>query len=278
MRRITLCVCLTLPVVGLVAPSSRQPNVSVNAVTKAAVAYVAEYQQQFKFLIADEAYAQQTFDASRRQTDQRMMHGELFLTFLPTDREWIAVHDVADVDGLPVEDRDDLRALLQNGSVMSVARRLADRNARFNIGRVGRNFNEPTLGLLVLEAKRVANFTFSAMRVERDRQATLVTLGFAERDRPTLVHGTRGQSVLSRGEITVEADTGRVRHTHLVFSDGPLSADLTTDYGRDTNVDLWVPSVFTEHYEVSRPNPPEWIVCEATYTNYRRFDVTVRIK
>ena len=41
---------------------------------------------------------------------------------------------------------------------------------------------------------------------------------------------------------------------------------------------MWVPSVFTERYERDSRSGRELIVCEAKYSNYRRFEVTGRIK
>jgi hypothetical protein len=271
--------CFAMLAIGLVAQGSQRPAPSVKTLTTAASAYVADYETRFAFLIADEDYSQQTLDAGGQQTGQRTTHGELFLTFLPADRQWIAVHDVADVDGQPVTDREDLRALLQRGSIIPVAQRVADRNARFNIGSVTRNFNEPTLGLLVLEAKRASNFKFGIARAEPESEPPLVTLAFTERDRPTLVKSTRGQAIFATGEVTIAVDTGAVRRTRLQFVDGPVRATLTTDYTLDARLGLWVPSVFTERYELTRRDVgDENIACEARYTNYRRFEVTARIK
>ena len=42
-------------------------------------------------------------------------------------------------------------------------------------------------------------------------------------------------------------------------------------------IDLWVPARFTERYERTEW-PKEIVRCEATYENYRRFEVTVRIR
>src|SRR6266849_10206218 len=92
---------LAIGAVGLLiaAPSPQDPDTSVKAVTAAAAAYLAEYQKQFSFLLADEEYVQQVFDQSGRETARRRMTGESFLTFVPADRAWISVHDVAEVDG-----------------------------------------------------------------------------------------------------------------------------------------------------------------------------------
>ncbi|HUL74500.1 MAG TPA: hypothetical protein VLT86_15435 [Vicinamibacterales bacterium] len=267
-------VALAAAIVG--HPSGQKLDDSAKALAARAAKYVADYQTKFSFLVASETYTQVVTSAA--VNSRRVMHGELFLTFLRTDREWIAVHDVADVDGQPVPNREDLQALLQRADVSSVAQRVANRNAAFNIGSVSRNFNEPTLALLVLEAKRIAQFRFvRKARVERDG-ATLATLAFTEHDGPTLVKGDGMKSVFSRGEFVVEVASGRIRRSVISFDDGPMQASLTTDYMPEDRLALWVPSTFVEHYDLNDRKLHEQTTCSATYSNYRRFEVTGRIK
>ncbi len=205
------------------------------------------------------------------------MTGEFFVTFLPADHAWISVHDFADVDGRPLDDHEDIRRLLERGAVAGIARRLIDENARFNIGSVTRNFNEPTLGLLVLESKRRSQFKFTRRHVERDGDATMVTLAFKETHSPTLVRGLDGRDLYSSGEILLEAGSGRVRRTDIRFTYGPVTARLTTTYAREPKLGLWVPTQFSEQ-DQRAGRLREVIRCEATYTNYRRFEVAARIR
>jgi hypothetical protein len=275
-----LCVRAGLLIAALLAcpAAARQlPDTSVKAVTRAASQYLVDYEQRLSFLLADEEATQRVFDAAGRETARRAMSGELFVTFLPADRAWISVHDIAQVDGRPIDDREDLAQLLGREPIAGAARLLVNRNARFNIGTITRNFNEPTLGLLVLEAKRMDQFKFSRARVEQDGTTSVVTLRFKEIDRPTLVRGVDGRDLFSSGELQIEAGTGRIRRTAIHFTYGPVSADLTTTYARDPKLDVWVPSDFEERYERTKGNR-EVIVCEATYSNYRKFDVKVIVK
>jgi hypothetical protein len=259
------------------APSSA-PDVSTKAVLAAARTYVSAYQEAFRFLIADEDYRQSRFDRDGAPVETRAMRGELFMTYLPGDEAWMAVHDVAEVDGTPVEDREDLRTLLQRGEAVSgVARRLAERNARFNIGGIQRNFNEPTLALTVLGARRTSGFSFDRVAIERTPEATLVRLTFRERDRPTIVRSVTGAPAPSHGELIVEAGTGRIRRTTFELTDGTVAARLETNYAWNDRLELWLPATFDERYGVSRKGVDEFVACQATYTNYRRFDVTGRI-
>jgi hypothetical protein len=264
-------------------PGQDRVDISTSALVAGAVTYVQEYQRTFSFLVADEESVQRLVtiggtDRPAPPADERRLTGELFMTYLPVDREWISVHDVMEVDGEPVTDREDLRALLQTGDLTSVVKRVADHNARYNIGSVVRNFNEPTLPLLIFGEQRVDNFRFERGTVEEWPDATLVTLMFEERRRPTLIKSARGGPVYSKGEITLEAATGRIRRTLFELRDGSITARLSTTYRLDDTLELWVPATFTERYERDRDGEREIIVGEAVYSNYRRFEVTGRIK
>ena len=261
---------------GILA-AQEQLNTSTKAVVAAATAYVANYQSELRFVVADEAYTQEVTN-DRGPTERREMIGELFLAFLPGDNEWIAVHDVAVVDGRKVVDRDGLQALLRQGEVSRVAGLVASRNAGFNIGRISRNFNEPTLPLLLLGRQRVGRVSFDRRRVDRTDSGARVTLSFTDRGRPTLIRGLRGDHINSTGELVVDANTGRIERTLLRLETRDIEATLSTDYVFDDKLKLWVPSVFREMYRGRVDGVREVITCEARYTNYRRFEVTGRVK
>ena len=269
-------------VVGLLclAPplAAQRTKISVNAVVDAAASYLVDYQKQFAFVLADEEYTQQVLATSVPGPRVRTTTGESFLTFASAIHSWISVRDVATVDGVPVPNHEDLRTLLQSGGVPRMEQQIAERNARYNIGTITRNFNEPTFGLLVLERRRDDEFKFDVSRVETDGEATLVTLEFKEKGPRTLVHGFNYQPVYSTGAIVVEAGSGRVRQTRLELKYGPVFAQLTTDYAKAPALDMFVPVRFQERYEQGRGTRHELIVCDARYSNHRRFEVNVRIR
>jgi hypothetical protein len=269
--------------VGLVAglglgARSQRPDTSAKAVTNAAAAYVAGYEERFAFLLADERYEQQVVDDAGHVTARRIMTGESFLTFVSADHAWVSVHDIAEVDGVPADDRQDVRALLEKEPFAGVARLLSEHNARYNLGRITRNFNEPTLGLQVLDPKYRPQFKFDRSRVRLQDDATVVTLTFKEVDWPTLVRGADGSPIYSTGAFDVDAGTGRIRHTSLHLKYGTITADLDTTFSLDEVLDMWVPTRFSERYEQTDAKLREVVACEATYTNYRRFSARGRIK
>jgi hypothetical protein len=243
--------------------------------------YVSVYQEQFAFLLADEVTVQRVFSGTRPPTEpaaSRTTRGEVFITFLDGRRHWTIVRDVAEVDGLPAADRVDLTSIIGREDADTLARRLFALNARYNIGRVLRNFNDPMLALLALNHTHRPRFAFDLGRVDRrDPSQPLATLRFRERERPTLVRSTTGASVYARGEITLEAATGIVRRTSVTFDADDIEAELTTHFEREDRLGLWVPAIFTERYTSTRDRR-EVTTVESRYTNYRRFEVKARVR
>ena len=255
--------------IGVLAiQTARVPSTRV--LVERAAAYVEAYTADLKFVLADERSTQRTFAGNGTPTGERRLRGELYLAFLPVDRVWIAVHDISHVDDAPVG-REDLVALLRQGDVTAVAKRVADRNASFNLGSITRNFNEPTLPLLLLAAPRLAHIRFDRRDVT---DGGMATLAFRERDRPTLVRSRTGAPAYSRGTLAIDIATGRVSATTLELDADGTRAALATTYGHDPKIDRWVPVTFTERYERGQ----EVIVVDSTYSNYRRFEVLARIK
>jgi hypothetical protein len=269
--------------------AGQQPDVSERAVVAAAAAYVASYQQMLTSILADETYIQQIVEQTPRDPDTpsvRQMRSEVFFMFAPVRHDWMTIRDVMSVDGKAARDRLDFKNALRTLPAYEVAETFRQHNSRYNIGRTFRNFNEPTLSLLVLDGHHRGRFSFDRRRVERVGEVALVTLTFAERDRPTLIRDPDGRPVFVKGEMTVEAGSGRVRRVQLTAK-SDVRLELTTVYSPDEHLGMWVPSRFGEEYEYGAP-PKGWspasrvaherILCEAVYTNYRRFDTSVKIK
>jgi hypothetical protein len=287
-------VTIALAFAGLAAGAARQvphpPETSLRAVVDAGAAYVNGYEQGLTSVLADETYTQQIraqMPADPSMPRTRRLTSETFFMFASGSREWMAIRDVIAVDGQPVEDRPDIRAQLREIPVSQVGATLKNHNARFNLGRLFRNFNEPTLSLLPLDANHRDNFTFERKSVDIDGDATLVKIAFSEKSSgPTLIRDLNLHHVPSKGELLIEAGTGRVRRASLDVRIGAIHAQMWTTYARDEKLGMWVPVAFNEHYERGRePSGAaklnadyEDVLCEAKYTNFRRFDVTVRIK
>jgi hypothetical protein len=259
-------------------------DISTRELVARVTKYLSAYQETLRFVLADERGQQVVFEAGGRQTATRSIDGELFLAFLAAEGRWIAIHDIKVVDGETLPVTEDLRELLQRGEVSPVVRRVADRNARFNLGQVRRNFNEPTLPLWLFAPDRIGGVTFRAER-PRPRDVppgaagpALRSMSFEERGRPTLIMSERGTPVRSRGELLVDPESGAIHRTQLTLRDGRVEVELVTDYGAEPRLGILVPFLFTERYDARADSRRELILCEARYSNYRRFEVTGRIR
>lgn len=262
------------------APDQKPPDLpAITVLVRRAADYVRAYQKDFAFLVADELYTQEVAIRGVQDHERRVIKGEMFLTFLEVDQQWVGVHDVAEVDGVAAVKTIDVRALLAQGSVRSVAPAIVASNARYNIGSVARNINQPTFALLVLSERYFGNFSFERGDVDRTRpDGVLVTLRFKEGGGSAIVRTETGKPVYSRGEITIDAETGRVVRTLVQFELGPIRAAQAATYAPDERLSLWVPTLYTETYTLNYRGRNETTKCEAIFTNYRRFAATGRIK
>jgi hypothetical protein len=262
---------------GLVVAAIGGPGLAAEpSIRDRVAAYIHDYQRALRFVVADEVYTQVVRDASGKDTAARVMRGEVFLAHLPADRAWMAVHDVREVDGRAVDGAEDLAGLLRSGNVTPVARRLAARNAAFNLGSIARNFNEPTLPLALFDATRLPNLAVDVRRMG-DSTATVV-LAYRERGRPTLVRSRAGSAARASGAFVVDEQTGRIARTTFALDVDGIRAVLDTTYAFDARLALWVPDVFRERYEGRVAGRAEVVECEARYSNYRRFEVVGRIR
>jgi hypothetical protein len=277
-------VALAVGIVVLQSASSRPPSVS--AIVNAATAYVSTYQQQLTSVVADEEYSQdveaQTSPDTNALRSSRLMKSEVFFMFTPAERHWMTIRDVQTVDGQTPGERHNVRQLLETMPAERVGSGVKASNSRWNIGRIIRNFNEPTLSLLVLDQEHVRRFKFERKGVEITEQGGVATVAFVEKARPTLISGVMTGPTFSRGQFVIETASGRVRHGVLRAEADGVRVELTTEYGPNEKLGIWVPLEFREVYERGREGRAvaeyERVRTAATYTNYRRFDVVTRVK
>lgn len=256
---------------ALVAPQSLPRT---GAIVTSVTAYVRQYQRDFVQLVADEDVTQRVLDGTVA-TAIRQTHGEMFSTFVDDRGGWMSVHDIQTVDGAPVPGRPDVRALLRSTSIREIGPRLAAENARFNLGHVSRNFNEPTLALLLFTPAHVRDLSVNRDgRPATSGAASLVTLRVRlDRDAP-LVRGLSGR-VSTTGRFIVDPITGRVHQTTVTFDDGRVVATLETTYALDAHVSAWVPVTFVEHYRDRRTG--EVTDVTTALGNYRRYETSGRV-
>ena len=267
---LVMCV-MAVPLATQAQTPTRPPDTSAGAVVAKAVSYIKDYQKAWEFVLADEINVQEVFNARGLRVARREASGDFFLSYVAAEGRWLSVRDVAMVDGVPIENRDNLRQLLSRGSFARIGRQLADHNARYNLGSIQRNFNDPMLALVILDDTHRSRFRFKRLNVQQTPTGPIVTVAFTERDRPTLVRGTDGSQIFATGELVIEAATGRLRRTVITLKDRTITASLTTAFTENGTLGLWLPASLTERYEGTADRQREVVAAESTYSNYRKF-------
>jgi len=238
--------------------------------------YVVAYQKAFASVVAEERYLQRLVEGEevRRTRDLR---SDFLLIKVPDGDEWIGFRDVFEADGKPVRDRQErLEKLFLSPNALDQARRIADESARYNLGSVRRNINVPMLSLLFLHPLHQHRFNFEKIAEETVEGVPTWVLRYSEHVRPTLVRAGRGD-VFARGRFWLDPANGRVVRSELILGDltSTIRSTITVTYRPDEKLGVWVPHHMEEIYDNPRDPADERIESDATYSNFRRFDVRV---
>ncbi len=242
-------------------------------------AYVGEYEKVLAGIVAEEHYVQ-TY--SQRiaaypvppRISRRELRSEMGFAWFPTPGTWFGFRDVVEADGKPVKDRQQrLEQLFVDRKFPSAEQleRVAASSARFNLGPARRNFNVPTLALLVASPANQGRFAFELRGYDVIDGVRVALIAFSETGSPTLI--TRdGHDWRSRGLLWVEPDAGRIWRTDIQLSDRDIEMRQTTWFTRDERLDLMVPSRMRELYDYLERSD-EYVEAVADYSNVRRFRV-----
>jgi hypothetical protein len=247
--------------------------------------YLDAYEPELTALIAEERYEQWIEPGKdAAATSRRTLTSDFGFLRLPGRPEWLGLRDTFAVDGEPIPDRQGrLERLLSDRSsdVATLARRIVDENARYNLGAVARTINVPMLALDVLGRRNRDRFSFRKRGENQLEGRTAWIVEFSERDRPTLVKTPHGGSRPARGTAWIDPSDGAILRTEVQFDDGggdSPAADISVLYRREHALDLLVPHEMTEVYRMETgENAGTEIHAVARYTNFRRFRTSVRI-
>jgi hypothetical protein len=268
-------------------------------VLRRAGAYVEEFQRQLSGIVAEETYVQEVvpflgLNARGNVRFQRRRLRSDLLLLRPEDAvTWVQFRDVYEVDGQPVRDRDErLTTLFLDNTVSNAERvkQIRDESARYNVGRIARTVNVPVLPLAVLAFSSQPRFRF-IVDDSRDNgrprigsttlpstptfrvTAEVWIVRFEERQGPTLIHTDGGRDIFSRGRFWIEPATGRVLMSEMITEDDRVRGELVVSYQSEPLLGLLVPIELRERY--SEVDYRATITGEATYSNFRRFQVSV---
>jgi hypothetical protein len=274
----------------------------VASVIAKATKYVAEYENTFSVLVAEERYIQEVrrqtvsaggnlsqqnpgggFTGPRSAEHRRVLRSDYLLVKLTGGGGWMPFRDVFEVDGRKVRDREDKLTNLfikPSPSSFDQASRIMAESTRHNVGSVARTINIPTLALLLVHPDVVRRFEFTHAGDEVAAGGRAWVVEYREEARPTLIkttpRGARGVAAATadlplRGKLWIDPDTGIVVKTQLIASDTTLQSQITVTFRNDPALQLWVPDQMEEFYRSTADERD--ILGTATYTNYRRFQV-----
>lgn len=261
-----------------------QPNLSLKDVIRRVGDYVDSYGDKASIVVCTEKYEQHA-GGSSASAQGRTLVSDFALVYADAIHGWLGFRDVLDVDGRAVGDREDrlARVLMGSEGRFDEARRLSDESARFNLGPLQRNFNVPTSALFFFSSKNLDRFKFSARRVLDDGTWEI---GFRETYHPTLIQTPDGDPVESSGTIWVRPSDGVVVRTALAVVSGksrqkpPQHVDGSIDvrYQFVDTIGIWLPRSMDESFQAARKESWDKIDGHAQYSDYRRFETSVRIK
>ncbi len=253
----------------------------VLALLEKAGRYVVDFQESFRWIVAEETCRQW---AGRRV---RTLRSDLVFVTLPGEMPFTTFRDVYEVDGQEVRNHEGrLVALLARPEQTSMERALAlgRESARYNLGPVYRTVNVPTLALAFLHPRNQWRFRWE----KKGRRSFFghegIELQAEEGERPTLVRALDDADVPAKARFWVEPGTGRVLRTETEFHsrESPLRPDtigwVDTQYRPEPKLGLWVPDEMDERHENVTGGDADFdgvIRATAHYVNHRRFEVDV---
>jgi len=273
------------------------PKPSLRGMLQLVAARVQEFEQTFAQVIADEDYEQvQELDQT---SNRRGMRSEVLSLWIPDARRWMWARNVTAVDGVQVESATRLDEALADPSpdLLNRLTKIRDEGARFNIGGVSRNFNDPTFTLMFFAAEVQPRFKFQLDGTDTVDGVNAVRIKFWEQRRPTLVRDGMKDAPAS-GFVWVGPADGTVLKTQLtltlitgselrrMFSNASQEletrAQIEVDYQRDAGIQSWVPIRMREQYRrifspLDLSRVLERVTCTATYSNFRRFQASARL-
>jgi hypothetical protein len=272
-----LTLALTLAAAPIAALGTATP---VSDVVDRASAYVSAYFREFSTIVAEEHYVQRSnpmpgVDVFGQITAaQRPEHVELrsdvLLVTPAASSNWLTFRDVFSVNGRDVRDRAFRLARLfvdPTPDFVDRASAIVREGYRYNIGSKDRTLANPLLAAAFLQRQYRDRFDFRLVGIDAARGADVWIVKFKERTRPTILRTLDDRNVSSAGRFWVEGASGRLLQSELETSTGDRVLTLWT---YDERLHLDVPSEMRDIAWFNRMA----VTGVATYSNFRRFDVT----
>jgi hypothetical protein len=258
---------------------------ATEAVLTRASEYVSRYEAELGNLIGTEEYVQSSvwMDTSSPPRVAKRMQRRTSSDFLiiQVSEEWAALRKINRVDGLKVKEAAPEFEQAFDNSAEANAKLLDDfkrESTAYNLGDVHREMNVPTFALRILRKNEMSRFIFERAGSARIDGMQTWRFRFREMAGPSLVVGSKGQTLYSKGTLWIEPETGRVLQTEFEvgnpYASPRVTADIVVTYGVGKKVNILVPVSMVERYESAYNN----VDCRADYSNFRPFEVDVKFE
>ena len=273
----------------------RAQDPALDVVLARAAAYVSQYQEQLRGLVAEETYRQNvTRMAAARASDPRgrmsregrELKSDLLLVKLGDENFWMQFRDTFEVDKKPVRDRDQRLSKLfidAKADARAQAESIQQESSRYNLGPLMRTINVPIMALLFFERSVQPKLEFEQGKAGNVRRFdglaepnAIWMIEYKEVTKGTLVRGLNDRDIPSRGRIWLDSSNGRVLRTEMISEDTSLRAEINVFYKTESGLDLLVPDEMREIYTIRRNETR--IDGRATYGHFRRFTVATTEK
>jgi hypothetical protein len=272
---LTVLTCAVGP--SLIASQRQRPDITV--VRDRVAQYVQHFANRFSNVVTEERYVQEVsgrvtpgrFTAAGQRRD---LKADFLLVQAEDSSAWMPFRDVFEVDGVLVRNRNErLTTLFLDkpwNSAIEQLTGIAAESARYNLGPVTRTTNHPVLGLAILQAQHLPQFSCTLEQPDADSGAAVWIIGCTEIGRPTFLRGEKDRDLPLRGRFSIDVETGYVASTDVRAENGQFTARITTSFRYDADFQVGVPIRMTEEYSLQDGRK---IRATATYGRFRRFEV-----
>ncbi len=266
-------------VVCIPSLSAQQHPADIQAILDRAADYVANYlDQQLGNVVAKESYLQNStiYDPKSGvpRTQSRRTESDFLIAIVGSQR--FGIRKVNSMNGTAVKSVEENLDSLLDDSATGISNRIAalkEESSRYNIGPVQRNLNVPVFALSVLRRSEAPRFSFVRAGASRINGIQTVELKFREERSPTLVHGIKGESLISTGAVWIEATTGRVLKTEFYvenpYDESHAKGKSTVTYAPSKSLGILVPAKMEEDYKTEIGT----VTSVASYSDFRSFKV-----
>ena len=275
---------LALALPGSKAPLALAADVPPNLarLLLRSASYVRDFQRSFSEVVSSEHYEQTVRRTGGRTSQMRHIESEMFFAAVGDGAASMTIRNVTRVDGHRVPDSHDrvMRVLSSRRIDRTESlRALAVEGARFDIGNVGRVFNDPTLVLMFFTQAMQSRFQFVTDGSERIDGVVTYRIKFSETVRPSVIRNEPADLDTVVSGIAHLAEDGRIVRTDLSVAIGARrSARIRVRYQRDGNVEMLVPVSMDEDYR-NDDGPGRGVSLisrNATYSDYQRLQASAR--